>query len=128
MKSVTGLRARAAFRRGEHRDVVALSIQQLQPHRGVAFDAPHRRLQVLPRQGLVERGSHDRAPRRKGIHGEDKVSFHLYWPVDHIGLVAVAPEIESPHFGLIWSADRAGSMLSGFLDAVGAEVAAGPRR
>ena len=47
----------------------------------------------------------------------------LYGPVDHIGHVAMSPEISSPDIGLIWSADRAGSMLSGFLDAVRAEAA-----
>ena len=39
----------------------------------------------------------------------------------------VAPEIVSPDIGIIWSADRAGAMVSALLNAVRAEAAAARR-
>jgi DNA-binding transcriptional LysR family regulator len=107
---------------------------------------------ILPPKGSVMRAVFDDAFARKGLEppiacvegtssmrlqllmGErDYLSVlaatevHLYGPVDNIGLVPLEPEIVSPDLGIIWSADRAGAMVSAFLDAVRAEAAAAPQ-
>lgn len=106
---------------------------------------------ILPPKGSVMRAVFDDAFARKGLKppiacvegtssmrlqllmGErDYVSVlaatevHLYGPVDNIGLVPLEPEILSQDVGIIWSADRAGAMVSAFLDAVRAEATAAP--
>jgi DNA-binding transcriptional LysR family regulator len=107
---------------------------------------------ILPPKGSVMRTAFDEAFARQGLEpptacvegnssmrlqllmGErDYVSIlaatevHLYGPVEHIHPVPVTPEIVSPDIGIIWSADRAGAMVSAFLNAVRAEAAAARR-
>jgi DNA-binding transcriptional LysR family regulator len=47
----------------------------------------------------------------------------LYTAGEHLGIVPVDPPVAFPELGMIWSADRAGSMVCGLLDALRSEAA-----
>jgi DNA-binding transcriptional LysR family regulator len=93
-----------------------------------AFDEAFAAQGLVPPVACVEGNSSTRVQLLMGKR--DYVSIlaasevHLYGPIENISIVPVKPEIVSPSIGIIWSADRAGAMLMGFLDAVRAETAA----
>ena len=102
---------------------------------------------ILPPKGSVMRTTFDDAFARQGVQppmpcvegtssmrlqllmGERSYvsilaasEVHLYGPLNDIGIVGLEPAIASQDIGIIWSADRAGSMVTGFLDAIREEA------